>query len=702
MENKNPYIYKPLDKPAETIRLIKILSTAPIRCQLIVVSLEHSPVFSALSYMWGDTTKTQSIIVDGAYLPVTTNLAHALQDVHGQWPKSSYTRAEEDRWLWADAICINQEEDEEKSYQVPLMEDIYSRARRVFSWLGIENDNICEGVGLINQVADAISQLTCNADIISMIRHGSFIIPPHMTPSELVVKTWIVEWIDQYYNPEALSKRPFKDWFRMLVLFDLPYWKRVWVLQEVVLAQDIILVSGTNSTSWSAVCVVMLWIQLFRTVHSSIENAMNVFGHDWFPLAVSTVSEYVVRISAIRYSRANRRDITQQSPGPTPITLDYTLYHTAASYQATNPKDYVYGMRGLSGVHVPTDYSQDTTVAQTYEKLIEHWLLTSSNGEPYQSGSPNPLWFLDLAGIGFNWEPLSGLASWAPNFVGVVNTARDGSRFRFKGKNSRVATGVFAYNTHTDVPRLENRILHCSAMLVDRVSKVGPKIHGMDVTRSSFDHDAQSDWLLWIFDCIAEIPDNSMELLVRIARALFYERLFGDVEPLAYDFVLLMRILLADLEHFCIKRQDISRETFHKRLGLSPPDGIADESDSHIPQSFGDGHRARAVIEWSEGDMSRLERGTASVVAYMDAQEQANGLLLAFTETDLIGQFPPFVQVGDLVGVLRGFSLPVVLRKLDNGGYIHVGACYIPDLMEAEYEEFFQRSEAQFEEICIH
>jgi hypothetical protein len=707
MELEVPYVYKVLDKPDKTIRLIKTLSTDPIRCQFTVVPLKASPVFSALSYMWGNATETHSISIGDGTLLVSTNLAHALQDVHNQWSHGHAAIAEGDRWLWADAICINQNDNEEKNHQVPLMEDIYSRAQRIFSWLGIENEDTCEGLDAINQVAKEVSQLSCYADLTALTMHGSFFVPPSILPSEHVRRTWVLEWIGRHYNPRTLSESHVRDMNQLLLLFELPYWKRVWVLQEVVLAQDIILVSGANSTSWSAVCVAMLWIQLFKTVHPSIENAWDVFGNNWLPLTLYTVSEYVVRISSMKFHRAKRAKIAQQSSRQTPTGMDCALYHASVSYRATNPKDYVYGLNGMSGIRVNTDYSQETTVAQTYEELIAHCLLAfaTRNDEAFWNGQPNRLWFLDLAGIGFAWQQLPGLASWAPNFVGVVDAGKDGSLFRFNGPNDRSSAGIFAYNTNTDAPWLENRILHCTAIFIDRISEVGPKIHGININQPSLDRDAQSDdWLLWIFDCVAdstEVAENSMDLFVRMARVLFYERIFGDVEPIQYFFDLLVRILLADLEHVCKKRRDMSCETFYNRLRLPPPDRVAEETRSSSSQVSKEDHRTRAVAEWSEGDMSRLGSAAATVGAYMDAQKQANGLLMAFTDSDLIGQFPPLVQTGDLVCILKGFSLPVILRKLDNGGYIHVGACYIPDLMDDDAEELLQHGENKWEEIDI-
>jgi hypothetical protein len=85
MGSEQLYVYKALEKLSETIRLIKILTTAPQTCcRLSVVSLKDSPVFSALSYMWGDASDTELINIDGSTTSITKNLAQALRDVQVQ------------------------------------------------------------------------------------------------------------------------------------------------------------------------------------------------------------------------------------------------------------------------------------------------------------------------------------------------------------------------------------------------------------------------------------------------------------------------------------------------------------------------------------------------------------------------------------------------------------------------------------------
>jgi hypothetical protein len=161
MENDKVYVYKSLDNPGGMIRLIQILSTTPrICCESRVVSLEERLIFSALSYVWGDPTVLEDISLDGKSLSVTRNLAHALRDVHNQWSHGHNVSPETTQWLWADAICINQKDVEEKNCQVPLMETIYSNARVMFAWIGVDDAVTRVGIESIELVAYEISKLS--------------------------------------------------------------------------------------------------------------------------------------------------------------------------------------------------------------------------------------------------------------------------------------------------------------------------------------------------------------------------------------------------------------------------------------------------------------------------------------------------------------------------------------------------------------
>ncbi|PMD45966.1 HET-domain-containing protein, partial [Hyaloscypha variabilis F] len=116
----------------------------PISCVLEKVSLKDPPKYLALSYRWGGTGR--QILVNGKPFTVTDNLEIALQHLRKDW---------EPLTLWVDAICINQQDTEEKTQQVQQMTDIYRRAKQVLIWLGPAadgSDQVMDNLQLISQV----------------------------------------------------------------------------------------------------------------------------------------------------------------------------------------------------------------------------------------------------------------------------------------------------------------------------------------------------------------------------------------------------------------------------------------------------------------------------------------------------------------------------------------------------------------------
>jgi hypothetical protein len=143
-------LYARLPVPADgrCIRLLeleplpkkKARDTWPLTGRLRVVRLADSPDFAALSYVWGGYSTPQDTLLihlDGrhgaqyAQLNITTNCRDALRELRRKYGEVS---------VWVDAICINQRDDHEKSWQITLMEEIYSWATPVYVWLGHETE----------------------------------------------------------------------------------------------------------------------------------------------------------------------------------------------------------------------------------------------------------------------------------------------------------------------------------------------------------------------------------------------------------------------------------------------------------------------------------------------------------------------------------------------------------------------------------
>ncbi|KAI9155035.1 Heterokaryon incompatibility protein [Paramyrothecium foliicola] len=129
-----PYRYRPLAADAQT-RIIELQPSggdadAPLRCNICDIDVESlsSTSYEAVSYTWEDQLPANRLIVDDAFmLLITPNLRDGLvrlRDPHVV------------RTLWVDAVCIDQNDAEDKARQIPFMYRIYRMASRVVVWLG--------------------------------------------------------------------------------------------------------------------------------------------------------------------------------------------------------------------------------------------------------------------------------------------------------------------------------------------------------------------------------------------------------------------------------------------------------------------------------------------------------------------------------------------------------------------------------------
>ncbi|RSL55555.1 hypothetical protein CEP54_009337 [Fusarium duplospermum] len=140
-------LYEPLDELKREIRLAKLFPKAPqpsnstdgttsdqeqgtateICISLRKASLNDHLEFTALSYTWGDANDTLPITVNGCPFQAARNLVVALRQLQ-----------EDDKTvtLWIDAICIQQSNNEEKTWQIQLMKEIYEKATTTVVWLG--------------------------------------------------------------------------------------------------------------------------------------------------------------------------------------------------------------------------------------------------------------------------------------------------------------------------------------------------------------------------------------------------------------------------------------------------------------------------------------------------------------------------------------------------------------------------------------
>lgn len=134
--------FNPLDPSRRQIRLLHVQpDPSDLRAVLETVSLDDDPNYTALSYTWGTELSDGPGIAlsrsqqgqDASRLPITRNLQVVLEHL--------CTGQIEPVTLWIDALCINQADVDEKSHQITLMKDVYSKAEKTCVWLGPAADD---------------------------------------------------------------------------------------------------------------------------------------------------------------------------------------------------------------------------------------------------------------------------------------------------------------------------------------------------------------------------------------------------------------------------------------------------------------------------------------------------------------------------------------------------------------------------------
>lgn len=143
--NGQTFNYEPLNKDIEEIRLIALQPcTSPtdaIECKIIKATLSDRPQYEALSYMWGPEADPQVIKIDGKKHQIRYNLWLTLKQLR---------LTGEERVLWIDAICINQDDVKERNHQVSFMSSLYSKAHCVIAWLGPETETSHEAISFLH------------------------------------------------------------------------------------------------------------------------------------------------------------------------------------------------------------------------------------------------------------------------------------------------------------------------------------------------------------------------------------------------------------------------------------------------------------------------------------------------------------------------------------------------------------------------
>jgi len=317
-----------------------------LNCELFHVRISELPPYEALSYTWGEASDPlHSILLNGQDFRIRDNLWQVL--IHQQ-------SEDEDLLMWIDAICINQEDVHERNEQVRLMRTIYQTAQQVTVWLGLEENDSHRAMLFLRSLEK------CGDD------------------EQLALE---------------LFKQPHiaKDLEALICLYDRTYWYRVWIVQEIVLAKYVWVCCGKDFVPWRAFQSASHWI-CGSYLHSELVR-----------LCLSAVSEPGFRgIRSVTRGamliEETRHQFRERELGLLEMALG------SWSREASDPRDFIYGMLGIVNVKASVDIEPDYTksVARVYIDVATFIVLESKR--------------LDILLVVYNqYSQVEGLQSWVPD-----------------------------------------------------------------------------------------------------------------------------------------------------------------------------------------------------------------------------------------------------------------------------------------------
>lgn len=619
-----------VSRPGPRIRLLKIFPSTSKKTyyKLAIFYFDNLPPYKAISYAWGDPANSRYVSIksnhegDG-WLKVPLSLHAALEALRDET---------EGVLVWADSVCIDQQSNREKSQQLSRIPQIYGKAEQVVVWLGVEMDDSEHAQTLLRDVAHGEAQLNSDLDLRAIVS-----------------------------------------------LFDREYWSRLWVVQEILHASDIVVRCGRLWLDWDDYEQAS---RLFQSEKMSLAKISTLVGwrsdstrlitsqHRLSPLQILL---YHGPASILHMEKA--RDLYADDP------FFYLLHvlRLGRTKLASDPKDRVYGILGILPENVRERLKVDyqLPVKQIYIDIVDILLRSgkmdvlceSIHFPPLISNANLPSWVPD-----WSYDPMmQSLASLPLSFSAGT---REPPSFRF-------------YEEHLAPPTRSKLLI--AGVRIGRID-----VHGMAVNTHSRAADYCMAFLQWRvlllqrFGIVCGTADDDGESRRRRVASCEHQRRFCLTlslgQPLRTGPDAAATELVDKKEEWTRKCYSVFAKSIKSRLPMLPIDedleAFAEMSNDMEPEA------ARQFLQ-------------DSFAEYM------MGRCFCITDSGSLGLGSGAMARGDVVVVPYGCSTPVLLRpegsSSEDGSekrtqeYRFVGDVYIHGYMDGEAMD-----QRQKEEFVLH
>ena len=656
--------YRPLDETRKEIRIL-FLEPEPIHSiKDVVVHVFNASLLEAntpklygcLSYCWGDPSVTKAIQVNytekaedrasglvttQTIFQVTSNLEAALRVL-----RSKLTRPV----MWADALCIDQSDEGERSSQVSLMSEIYIQAVQTIVWLG-EADSTTKKVF---DLANFITKMEIEPHRIDRSTKVAGINCLRLRP--------LAKGEKQFTEAEVSSDDFYRARWGIQALLARPFFKRAWVLQEVGLAdrEQIVVHCGEHSLYW----------QTFQNLTSFEWRAAAYQG----PLPISSERDRLLglpsnnpaMVPGAHYTLPDIWSYLRRYCSNTMRGKIIDLIFRRLEIQATDPRDHIFALFGLAEeCQSPSQVLPGFRANYSSDVVKAYMLFTRAVITKLQN-------LIVLSAVNVfhtsDMQAQHGMPTWVPDYSNNMNLRRT---LGYMGIGHYKAAG-------TTKPKMivqDPNTLSLSGFMVDAV--------GVGVVGGPFRMDVRTK----------NVNNTAMPI------SLYVD---GQIDGINF----LWQLVVNRLKLSSIARQELlesfiltllcSRKTFFDRALIA--------SVSDIPELFAD---FAAYWKLQHGSVSGLPRHSTfykSTTALSELATQGNsghfGQRLYYTchersflitERGLLALVPPGTKHGDLIVVCEGSDVPFVVRKTlrviasSEPIFEFIGECYVHGRMEGKH-----------------
>ena len=676
------YHYQPLDSLKHEIRLVYILPGAgedEICTNLVHASLHDQPEYLALSYPWGNPHPFSPVVLNGFDFEVGSNLAAALRQLRkDRGPRRGLP-------YWIDAICINQADDIERSEQVGLMNRIYQKAAAVTIWLGEPSGE----TELAFAKMRALESFSADPSFEQDRKNDE---APSSRLSTLPEARHILS--------TAVHRDSMRDWDAIIKLLDNPYFRRVWVAQEITspYQHNVEFIGGRNMqrfrltfTVWTAALVTAIYAigtehPISPDIHASIRAASRAFSVVYrfnalriirYKLEASHVRRFIkatclsLRITSMQSSK---KALWRYEVIPLLDSLRESL--------ATDARDKVYAPYAILKPHLPElciNYTMSTR--EVYQKVAYDAIKGMDDLRIFAYCQQDPTEF--------------DVPSWVPDWR---QRRRSDLFCDFRDTRRECIYNCSLnepYHARFDLPGGKITV---QGLVVDRIKSVSKN-------SGPYDDDCHSEWTSMVSKlnapnaALAEahwhtwrrtlVADCSKSRPTLLFNPTWHDRLMNVVYDLTEIMTAPNQIYSSTMEKFHI---GVQRKTGRGR----------------IRYTFRRGAVARYLDEFSDRAWPNRGQDQAQAEERSLTEEVTKNRKFCITELGRMGLVPASTEADDRVVVLFGMQTPVVLRALAPVPvdarptcYRLLGESFVGGLMDGESIRAMKMGDLHADDIVI-